>query len=94
MISRPLKLSGFHSRRRWSPQKPLLQKLLCQFVDVALVAGLPLAERDDHDDDFPPLDAVYDAVTLTDGANGAEAGQLSDNGLPCCSGDLASWSTR
>ena len=51
-----------------SAKQAQTQQLLCQLVDVALVVGLPLTDRDDHDEDFPPLDAEDDAVILTNGA--------------------------
>jgi len=59
-----------------------------QPVDVVLVASLAPADRDDHDDDFPPLDAIDDAVPLTNGANAAEPRQLAEQGLALLLGRL------
>src|SRR5438132_11523801 len=60
-----------------------------QLVDVVLVASLPPADRGDHHDDFPPLDAIDDAVPLPNGANAAEPRQLSDQRLALLLGRLS-----
>src|SRR6266567_1659697 len=62
-------------------QQAEAEQFFRQLVDVVLVASLPPADRDDHDDDFPPLDAIDDAVPLPNGANAAEPRQLSDQRL-------------
>lgn len=65
-----------------------MEQFLRQGVDVVLVSRLPPADRDDHHDDFPPLDAIDEAVSLTNGANAAEPRQLPDQGLALLLGRL------